>query len=73
MKETEVVKAQLARVSMELSPFFANYGLTENAIAAGIIMISSGLPIVPVFVALSLTRHYVIGKLKQKYPQASLI
>ncbi len=63
LSKTEMAKARLAQISTELTPYFANYGLTEQTIVAGAIMVASGMPIVPALVALGMARSYAVNRL----------
>ncbi len=69
LSKLELAKAALAKGTLELSPYFANFGLTESSIVAAGILIESGLPTVPILAALMTGRKIIVDELRRKYPQ----
>jgi|GEM_PF-4875163 len=63
LNKFELAKVAAARVSMEVTPFFANFGLTENAIVGAGLLTLDGKGIIPGLLAISAARSYFVKRL----------
>ena len=60
------LEASAAMAASELTPLFANYGLTENAIVAAGVLVASGRPVIPVLAAVAITEFYLLAKIRHE-------
>ena len=64
VKEIDKGRALAGQAALELTPLFANYGLTENAIVAAGILVASGLPVLPALTATAIAGSYLLDKIR---------
>ncbi|HKC04585.1 MAG TPA: hypothetical protein VKC54_01830 [Patescibacteria group bacterium] len=63
----DVAIAGLANVAREAAPYFANYGMTDNAMVVAGILVAAGDPVLPALVAIA-SLDYIRRDIKSNKP-----